>query len=277
MHAARAVVILAYAVVAAVLLASCGGGAERTPSQQVRDVLSSWFTTHDVDTRCERDVTARFVREVYGDESACRRAEEPDEKTEPLAGSIEVGRPALRGDRGAVRVELHHERAASAAGRVELAREGSRWRIDALGADLLRELFIGRTIQQVQMTAERPGLRLAVARQCVVEWFAPLPADEMRRLGYAVFGQRPARERMVEPIIGCLNAPRTGPQGMSYLRWHLIEDTLRVARDTEEERCIRTALAERLSDDEILEHVQRDGRPVAATRKLARLVASCRS
>jgi hypothetical protein len=62
---------------------------------------------------------------------------------------------------------------------------------------------------------------------------------------------------------------------MSYLRWHLIDELVASAPDARAERCIRRALTERLSDAEVLEHVRRQGRATAATRRIGRLVLAC--
>jgi hypothetical protein len=260
-------------VVATTFLVGCGGsGEDRAPAAQVGVLVSSWFTTQDVVGHCRRDVTSRFSREVYGDEAACRRFHKL-EHSEPVAKSIRVGKPELRGRRTAVVVELRGGNTGGARGRVELVREKSRWRIDALGPDLLRGILVESTLRQLQRTAERPGLQRAAARRCVVGRFSRFSDEEMRKLGYARLAGRDT-EQAVEPIIGCLNDPQTGPEGMSYLRWHLIDEIVQ-ASDANAERCIRSALTNRLSDAEVLEHVERDDGPPPATRTIAGLVAAC--
>lgn len=263
-------------VLGTLLLASCGGSDEGpTPEQQVREALSGWFTTLDVDARCERAVSQRFLREVYGDQAACRRAEAPHPDARPLAETALAGRTTLRGQRGAVVARFKGGRTDLIHGRVELAHERSRWRIDALSPGLLRDIFTRTTFDQVQLTAERPGLRLTAAQKCVFFRFQEYSDEEVRRMGYAAIGQRAGRERLAEPILGCLNAPRTGPQGMSYLRWHLLAELLAPARDRKARRCIRVALTKRVTGAEVLEHVQRAGGTPPATRKIARLVSRC--
>ena len=264
------------ALLAALLLAGCGDSAsDDGPADPVGDNVRAWFTTQDVGARCVDAVTPRFVREVYGDEANCRRQSRPAPDSTPVSESIEPGRPTFSGSRGAVMVELHGGQADGAYGRVELARAGPDWRIDALGTDLLLELFARRTIAQIQMTAEKPGLVLGEATKCVFGRFVAYSDEEMRRIGYAAFGGRKARERLVEPILGCLNAPRTGPRGMSYLRFHLVEEIAALAPDTDAERCVRRALAKGVSDTEVLQHVQRQGGSPPASRKIARLMAGC--
>ncbi len=243
-----------------------------TPERVVR----AWATTRSVRLRCERAVTARYVRATYGSRQGCRRREAPSPHSRPLAPRVRQS-VVVRGATASANVELAGGTLAGARGTIRLARQGGTWRIDDVGTDFMRAVYSRNTLHQLQLTANEPGLRVGAARRCVD---AKIGAHNDRLVRAAWRGSEAAGRTVIDQtLLGCLNAPGTGSGGVSYLRGRLIEGVVdgEFELTAAEQACADRVLRVRVSDREVLEHVQRDrSSPPPATVRIARLIAGCK-
>lgn len=241
-------------------------------------VVRAWATTQSVRLRCEQAVTARYVRATYGSRQGCRRREAPSPQSRPLAPRVSQS-VAVRGATASADVELAGGTFTGARGTIKLTRHAHTWRIDHVGTDFIRSLYSRHTLHQLQLTADKSGLRIGAARRCVN---AKIAAHSDRLVRAVWRGSEATAETVIgQTLLGCLNTPGTGARGASYLRARLIEDVLEddgpFDLTAAEQACADRALRTRLSDREVLENVQRDrSSPPPATVRLARLIADCK-
>ena len=122
--------------------------------------------------------------------------------------------------------------ASGGAGTIELIRDDGAWKLDRYDDDFLRALMTPYLLQQVKLTASKPGLNDAGAGACVHEWVDDMAPARFRRFADGVLGNRePAAAPMQDAIAGCLADPRSGRGGQSYLRLYLVRDVVSEARD----------------------------------------------
>jgi hypothetical protein len=262
----------------ALALQACGAAddaVEDAPARAPEQVVRAWATTQSVRLRCQRAVTARYVRATYGSRHGCRRREAPSPQSRPLAPRVRQS-VVVRGATASADVELVGGNVTGARGTIRLSRQGGTWRIDDVGTDFVRAVYSRLTLHQLQLTADEPGLRVGAARRCVD---AKIAAHDDRRVRAAWRGSEAAGETVIgQTLLGCLNAPGTGARGTSYLRARLIEDVVdgELGLTAAEQACADRVLRTRLSDREVLEHVQRDrSSPPPVTARIARLIAGC--
>jgi len=263
----------------ALALQACGAAddaGDDAPAAGPERVVRAWATTQSVRLRCERAVTARYVRATYGNREGCRRREAPSPQSRPLAPHVRQS-VVVRGATASADVELAGGTLRGARGTIRLARQGGTWRIDDVGTDFIRAVYSRNTLHQLQLTADEPGLRVGAARRCVD---AKIGAHDDRLVRAVWQGSEAAGETVVaQTLLGCLNAPGTGARGASYLRARLIEDVVdgEFELTTSEQACADRVLRTRLSDREVLEHVRRDrSSPPPVTARIARLIAGCK-
>ncbi len=262
----------------ALALQACGAAddaVDDAPARAPEQVVRAWATTQSVRLRCERAVTARYVRATYGSRQGCRRREAPSPQSRPLAPRVRQS-VVVRGATASADVELAGGTLTGARGTIRLARQGRTWRIDDVGTDFIRAVYSRNTLHQLQLTADEPGLRVGAARRCVD---AKIAAHNDRLVRAVWRGSEAAGETVIgQTLLGCLNAPGTGARGASYLRARLIEDVVdgEFELTAADQACADRVLPTRLSDRQVLEHVQRDrSSPPPATARIARLIAGC--
>lgn len=273
---------LAFALIGAALaLQACGAAndaGDDAPAGSPERVVRAWATTQSVQLRCEKAVTARYVRATYGSRQGCRRREAPSPQSRPLAPRVSQS-VAVRGATASADVELAGGPFTGARGTIKLTRRADTWRIDHVGTDFIRSVYSRHTLDQLRLTADEPGLRVDAARRCVN---AKIAAHSDRQVRAVWEGSEDTAETVIgQTLLGCLNAPGTGARGASYLRARLIEDFLEDAGPFDltaaEQACADRTLRTRLTDREVLEPIQRDrSSPPPAMVRMARLVAGCK-
>ncbi len=126
------------ASVAAAVLAGCGGDDAARDSQGPKEAIVTAFTTDDARVACEQTATARLVKEVHGTPAACH------EQRAYHSGADAVTVAALRveGSHGSATIGVTGGALDGVHERVSIVREGTRWKLDRFGPDLLRAVLI---------------------------------------------------------------------------------------------------------------------------------------
>ena len=112
-----------------------GGDAVQTatapePSDEfrIRSTIDGVLTTGDPTLVCERLVTPRYVRDTYGDRTACRQSQTPDSGAKGLrVTDIEVS-----GDKATAIAIPKGGPTSGVRLRVALVRAGDEWKVDSL-------------------------------------------------------------------------------------------------------------------------------------------------
>jgi hypothetical protein len=261
--------------IVSVLLAVAGCGGETQKPASLDGTVEQALNGKGPEPRCSTVLSARFVRETYGSAAACKTVEAKRTDTELHDGRAAA--PQVTGDSATVQVTLPTD----ASGVMRLRREAGAWKVDRYEDDLLHALFDGYLLEQVKLTASKPGLNESGAASCVDDKVEAMGADGFRRFAYGALGNRPEAETQLKKLIPeCLTDPRSGSGGESYLRPYLEDDIVKAAQgegyDSEAVECIRRKFAS-VSDRQILEHVTRDkSAPPPATEEIAALIGSCR-
>lgn len=194
---------------AGVLLAGCGlGGGSRASAGDQRAITAAVrqaFVEDDPAAECSA-LSARLVGAIYETESRCRdlaakHADEPDPTDVRVAGI------AVDGARAAVRIQASGHAFEGVAGGVELVREGGAWKIDDLGADLLRATARASVRQGA---ATEPLLDDPSLRTCFADRLAGVPDDRLRELAYNTIGERGSEHTLGPMLIDCMSASGVG-------------------------------------------------------------------
>jgi hypothetical protein len=165
-------------------------------------------------------------------------------------------------------------------GTLELRKQGGRWKVDDLGAGLLRGLMV-RGLQRESRNARL--LRQPVIKRCVRTAFDDLSDDELKRVAYLALSEREGSSKEVAKVmLPCLLRPGSGKgERRSYLRDRFEEGIRRRGRADRLPRttvdCIVRRLRSSVTNAELLGLANREGRLTPRVgRKLARAVIGCR-
>lgn len=251
----------------ALALTACGGAAQEPASPS--SVVDAAVEGADGERWCTQLLTARFVREAYGDLGHCRTVH--GDGTAAFEG-VRATAPRVTGDRASAQLTFED----GAGGKVLLRREDDAWRIDgyddAFYAALVKFVFN----DQVRLTAERPGLNRAGAAACVDDRLASHPPERVRDIGLAAVGAREQFEQTLQTtVLICLGDDRSGEGGRSYFRIHLERQLIdELGADA---GCVRRQMRS-VTDQEIVSHVGRDKNdPPPATERIGKLMERCLS
>lgn len=181
------------------LAAGCGGGDSSSDANsdvdEIRVAVERVMESESVEDQCERGVSERFVREVYGTLARCREANRPDGDDEPDSATISATR--IDGDKATTGVTLTSAKGARATGRVALVEDAGTWKLDRLGVDFLRSIF-----QALPKEAETADERLVL--DCLATASRELSDREVRRVGNLLIGQRLEAESFPPAALRCI-------------------------------------------------------------------------
>lgn len=266
----------ALAATTLVLLAGCGGDSGGSDEDAIAEAAKTGFTTKDLKVKCEEIISESFLREVYGDVAQCRKAEKPDADDEP-ATDVKSENIQVDSDRATAKVTLQGGSASGATGTLDLRKEDGDWKVNDLGADLLRS-NLEREIQN----DDDPQFDDPAIKSCAVETFSKLGDEELQKVAYAAIGERAgADEQLGKLLIPCFTKSQGGGD-VSFLRQKFEEGIEESAkRDGASQQvidCVKRELRESISDDEIAELAQNGGKASSQlTQRAAEAIRSCQT
>jgi hypothetical protein len=182
----------------AALLAGCGGGPQAA-RPQIAAMLRTGLTTNDPVVLCERTLSAGLVARVYGGTERCLAVERGAAASRRQAGSVDVSRITVDGDRGSASVVVRGGDQDGARGPLTVVRQDGGWRLDDLSTAFLRSEFsAGAT--------SNPDLDGTLAR-CLGRRIGALDDAPLRRLAFAAMGGRPQAQDQLQALVGaCVEA-----------------------------------------------------------------------
>lgn len=270
-HLARAL-----AATTAIALAGCGGDDGADDNQAIADAVKTGFTTEDLTVKCEEIISESFLREVYGDVAQCRKAEKPDADDKPSTGTTTAD-VTIDGDKASAKVTLQGGDADGATGTVELRREDGSWRINDLGADLLRS-----NLEREIRNDDDPQFADPQIKDCAIQTFTKLGDEELQKVAYAAIGEREgADEQLGKLLIPCFTQSGSGDGEISFLRRKfeegIEESAKRDGASVETIDCVKRELRKSITDEEIGELAQNGGKASQElTQRTAEAITKCR-
>lgn len=185
------------------IAAGCGGEDGPSDTEQIATAVDRVMESVRVDDQCVAGVSARFLREVYGTLARCRLATAP-QPGDPPPDSATISATRIDGDRATTSVTLTSVKGSRATGRVALVRTAETWKVDRLGIDFLRSVFI--TLPGEADTAEeRRVLR------CLADATSGLTNADVRRIGNLIIGRRLTEEALPDAVSRCIRAGAAPP------------------------------------------------------------------
>lgn len=258
-------------------LSACGGDSD---AEDISNTISALLISIDPTEVCTELLSANFVKEVYGDVEACKRAEEgseDDDKPETVTVSdIEVD-----GDRATAVVLEQGGSTDGATGEFILVSVDGVWRVDGVGIDYLRSKLDRGFANEEDFTEEEAGpLADVKVRECLRTGLADLDDDSFRALAYDGMADREPSGPFVEILTDCM-AQSGGDGEVSLLRRQfeqgIRESALAGEASEEEIECVLQKLRDTISEEDIIEQVGRgeDDVDPALARKAAQAIAQC--
>lgn len=266
------------AVAAAGALAfTTGCGSDSGGGDDEKDIAAAaktGFTTKDLKVKCEEIVSESFLREVYGDVAQCKKAEAPDPDDAPPT-DVTTSDIKVDGDTATAKVVLKGGNSDGATGTLALRKEDGAWKVNDLGADLLRS-----TLETEIRNDDDPQFSDPAIKSCAVEVFTKLGNEDLQRVAYAAIGEREgADEQIGKLIIPCLSKGGEGGE-LSFLRKKFEEGIEESAKkDGTPQKvidCVKAELRKSITDEEIADLAREGGKSnEAITQRAARAIQSC--
>ncbi|MDX6692191.1 MAG: hypothetical protein QOG15_3648 [Solirubrobacteraceae bacterium] len=246
---------------------------------QIARAIKLAFTTQNGNVSCKQLGTKAFVARVYGTLAHCLAVEAKNSDKPP--DDVRVSNINATGDTGSAHTQFVGGDADGTAGTVDMRKESGNWRVDDLGADLLRSVLT------IGLSSELKGdktFRKPVVRGCVTKAITDLPDAQLKQFAYDAMGDKKGDSALAKLVAPCLTKPGSGggSSNRSFVREKFeqgIEQTLSssgVPRTTI--TCIEKKLRTSISDADLGKLSTSGGKTTPALQKavVAALVA-CRS
>ena len=263
------------AVITSLGIAGCGGDdSGKSDEKDIADAAKLGFTTTDLKIKCEEIISESFLREVYGDVDQCRKAEKPDPDDKPTT-DVTTSDIVITGDKATAKVVLKGGSANGATGTLELRREDGSWRVNDLGADLLRSNLESEIRNDSSEQFADPQVK-----DCAIKTFTTLPDEQLQTVAYAAIGEREGSdEQLGKLLVPCLS--KGGDDGISFLRKKFEEGIEQSAKkDGASDKviaCVKAELRKTISDEDIAALAQQGGKSnTEVTQRAARAIVACR-
>ena len=193
------------AIVAALALASCGSDPD--PRAQLAGSLEG-LASADPAVLCEKTLSRRLSKEIYGGAGKCLAAERAARAT-AAPRTARITNVRVRGDRGSAYVVLRggdgsEKSGGEMRGAVSAVRENGGWRLDRFSTPFLRSGLKAGLVGNPQIA---PDLQA-----CLSEQIELLPEDELRRVALGAMGaNQTALGRMQALVRACVE--KVSPSG----------------------------------------------------------------
>jgi hypothetical protein len=207
----RSSLAICAALLAALCLAACGGGGSdstgstdagttdttitdgeeaRSPAEEeARAAAVAATDNDDAKTFCHEQVTAAFIKRVYGGSlKKCVGSEGtlPEHPGKATAGDTKLDPDEEGAD---VQISIAGGSLDGATGGVEMVKEGGAWKIDDYDDDFLRSSFLASIRSVKEGAISTPGMKACFTRQ-----LQTLPAATVRELSYLSYSGDEASE-----------------------------------------------------------------------------------
>jgi hypothetical protein len=288
----RHALTLTAALLAATVLAACGGSGDDGPDaeQQITDLVTTGVTTTDPQVLCTKTFTETWVQQVYGGTAKCVTVETGNQKDAKPASAAEVSGIKVDGDGATAFLEIKGGSQDGARGALTLAKDGEDWRIDDLSTELLRSQF--------EAGAKNDRDLPAALKACIVEKVTGLDDAAFRTLSLGAIGEQAEAQKELEGYVaacagqqqassgsgsGSASADDVDSETVSVLRKQFEQG---VTESLEEDgvsasaiRCVKRELRQAISDDEIVSLIGKSSKevPPAIAAATAGALAECKA
>jgi len=252
--------MLRVALIATCLAAAGCGDDGPSDEDQIATAVKLAATSEKVKESCEKAITSRLLREVYGTLADCRKENkpDPDDDTDDRASNSGT---RIEDDKATTALKVTIDGAEVADGRVALVRQGDDWKLDRFGLDWLRSLFVG--FPKIE------GVPKGSAA-CFESATRGLSTSAVRKTGNAMIGGR--IDDLPPAVAACLQDKTIGREALeSGIKQGLKEEgNFTQARFECIQRRLRTAIT-----DEQIANLTGSKLPPALDRKMRRAILNC--
>lgn len=175
----RIVASIVFAVALPILLSACGGGGDDQEGKirEVVDRIAVAKEPAEVEAVCADDLSARFVKEVYGDAEQCVKSSLDDDSELENAGVNTAQDVSIDGSTATV--EIVTEDGIGGDGTWTMVDEDGSWKLDRYEDDFVRDNFLSA----VDATPEGM-LTFEPMKNCITPKIAALDDAALRELTY---------------------------------------------------------------------------------------------
>jgi hypothetical protein len=184
--------------VLALAIAACGGDAKSGSGSgsgggagddkaEIAQAIKRAFTTQDGNVSCKELSSKGFITRVYGDLAQCLKVEAKHD--DPPPKDVPVSNITVTGDTGTASARFVGGEADGTNGTIEMRKESGNWRVDDLGADLLRSVLTKGLSDELKKDST---FRKPAVRTCVTKIITDLPDARLKEFAYGSIGDRKA-------------------------------------------------------------------------------------
>src|SRR6185312_8584384 len=169
------------ALLAAMFLGACGGGAEGpTPEEEAKVAAVRAVENGDAGSFCRQQASKAYLQRIYeGDVARCVKSEGsvPEETS-----TAKATKAVVKGDEvhAVVTVVLKGGSYDGATGGVEMVKEREAWKVDDYDDDFIRSAFLAAIQTLDEGAISTPGMKACFTRQVKA-----MPVGKVRELTYA--------------------------------------------------------------------------------------------
>lgn len=268
-------------------IAACGGdgnsssgGGAGDDKAEIAQAIKRAFTTQDGNVSCKELSSKAFITRVYGDVAQCLKVEAKDHDPPPEA--VPVSDITVTGDTGTAHARFVGGETDGTNGTIQMRKESGDWRMDDLGADLLRSVLTKGMSDELKKddTFKKPAVR-----NCVTKIITDLPDARLKEFAYGAIGDRAAPgQDLASLVTSCLTKAGSGAGSgdTSFVREKFeqgIEQSLGSSGvPAATITCIKKKLRASISDEELGKLSTNGGKTSTALQKaVVQALTACKS